>query len=537
MPAESVRARLNHHSDDAAAMLGVTLRCDAASVGRRRRRCWLQRACCGASLALILAACSSRGSSFATGRAGSTGPRSLRATGRQAAATGVVESAQLWWNETVEFWEALEVFESPPIEEDDAPEAKELVAQNKKIDEMRKELDETVAKKSYLRDKADTAFGNELNKVPFLVFGYYKMRFNRLMEKESIKKGFVSFLNYGNAIFILIFLRTVLPRLLVVSSMDDFFDLANEIGIPSRANMAEAIKSAQELDIIPKFFLFTLAFIAEKLTLVSEVLPIQVGLKTIAPVIFGGLIPGALISASAETVGALVNFQVGRTQFTNRLREFSFFGDRPLGQQPWYGRLSKAAAENGFKLTLLLRLAHCLPLPFDAYWYLLGALPVPLVQFVAAHWLGCLKTAFLDACLGVLLLDAAGASAAVQSDAKAEVIVAETVGFALVALLVSSFATRLVTEILGLEEEGEKKEDQAAKKLADGTVEAKAAAQQGEGQVLEKGEVPNAKKPSGDAAASSADDVFVPKVQTGALEPESPKVVAQKPSTSIDLAE
>lgn len=101
-------------------------------------------------------------------------------------------------------------------------------------------------------------------------------------------------------------------------------------------------------------------------------------------------------------------------------------------------------------MTLLLRLSHILPVPFDSYWYILGALPVGVLEFVAAHWIGCLKTAFLDASLGLLLL-----TSVVNFDGaeKQNIIVAESLGFAIVALLVQNFATTLVKDILGLEED------------------------------------------------------------------------------------
>lgn len=39
---------------------------------------------------------------------------------------------------------------------------------------------------------------------------------------------------------------------------------------------------------------------------ISEILPVQIALKTMSPVVFGGLLPGALIAATCETIGATV---------------------------------------------------------------------------------------------------------------------------------------------------------------------------------------------------------------------------------------
>eukprot|EP00435_Cladocopium_sp_Y103_P003010 s51_g1.t1 len=279
-----------------------------------------------------------------------------------------------WFEQTKEFWDDLEMF--LPLEKDQAPEAVALMNQTKKVEILTEEQDALLAKKSYLRGRSDEALGDELNKLQNLSYEYWKMRVYRVFSKESVKQGFVSFLTYGNAIFILIFLRTVVPRLLVISSMDDFFGFANEIGVPSRQTLNDVIRNLASYGLPLKVGIYTLAFIFEKLTLISEILPVQVALKTMSPVVFGGLIPGALISATCETIGATVNFFIGRQFFFQRVRDFQLPGEPVLGDAPWFSRLEKAAETEGFKMTLLLRLSHILPVPFDSYWYILGALPV-----------------------------------------------------------------------------------------------------------------------------------------------------------------
>ncbi|CAE8583355.1 unnamed protein product [Polarella glacialis] len=363
---------------------------------------------------------------------------------------GPGESFEKWRSETADFWNALELWNSP-IEDDNAEEAVALKEQTKLIEDRQQEFDAKVEKKAYLKGKLDQELGNELNKMPLLVFAYYKMRVTRVLDKDVVKKGFVSFLSYSNFVFVIVFFRTVVPRLLAVETMDDLFGVASDLGVPSRTNLLAGLQKLQEYDLAPKIGLYTAAFILEKLTLVSEILPVQIGLKTIAPIIFGGLVPGALISATCETIGAVVNFFIGRVLLTQRLRDFSVFGSEPIKDKPWFGKVERAAENDGFRLVLLLRLAHVLPLPFDSYWYILGALPVKLPDFVAAHWLGCLKTAFLDASLGLLLLTSA--SATLQGgEGKQQIVVFETVALAVVALLVSTFATRLATDLLGLED-------------------------------------------------------------------------------------
>ncbi|CAE7208276.1 CPK1 [Symbiodinium sp. KB8] len=193
--------------------------------------------------------------------------------------------------------------------------------------------------------------------------------------------------------------------------------------------------------------------------MLTEFLPIQIALKTLAPIIFGGLVQGALASAATETLAATSNFIIGRSFLADRLRGFSVFGSEPVGKASWFYSLERAAKDflmkakdgreacsvfsieavadqpllqfalqdDGARLTLLLRLAPVLPLPFDSYWYLLGALDVGLGDFAAAHFIGCLKTA-------------------------QQIVLVESIAFAVVAILVSTVATRLINELLGLED-------------------------------------------------------------------------------------
>ncbi|CAE7793543.1 CPK3 [Symbiodinium sp. CCMP2456] len=186
--------------------------------------------------------------------------------------------------------------------------------------------------------------------------------------------------------------------------------------------------------------------------MLTEFLPIQIALKTLAPIIFGGLVQGALASAATETLAAASNFIIGRSFLADKLRGFSVFGSEPVGKASWFYSLERAAKDDGARLTLLLRLAPVLPLPFDSYWYLLGALDVGLGDFAAAHFVGCLKTAFLDASFGMLLLTSVGNDgSAVQSQAQ-QIVLVESIAFAVVAILVSTVATRLISELLGLED-------------------------------------------------------------------------------------
>eukprot|EP00438_Fugacium_kawagutii_P003891 Skav214796 [mRNA] locus=scaffold3312:69078:77592:+ [translate_table: standard] len=172
-------------------------------------------------------------------------------------------------------------------------------------------------------------------------YEYWKMRIYRVFSKESVKQGFVSFLTYGNAIFILIFLRTVVPRLLVISSMDDFFGFANEIGVPNRQTLNDVIRNLSSYDSFFKVGIYTLAFIFEKLTLISEILPVQVALKTMSPVVFGGLIPGALVAATCETIGATSTSSSAETSSFNVCASFSCPGSRFWATRPGFQGLRR----------------------------------------------------------------------------------------------------------------------------------------------------------------------------------------------------
>jgi len=289
-----------------------------------------------------------------------------------------------------------------------------------------------------------------------LAAAYYRMRVTRTFSKRVVKKGLTSMLLYLQVIIFALFLRVLAPRMLAAGSADDILDAAGSFGIPDRQTLAAGLEYVQNYDLAAKIGLYTLAFVLEKLSMLSEILPIQIGLKTVAPILFGGLVPGALASAFCETLGASCNFMIGRAFLTERLRDLSIFGSPALGEASWFGKLERAAKEDGLRLTLLLRLAPVLPLPFDSYWYLLGALGVALPQFAAAHFAGCLKTAFLDASFGELLLASTTMSEdAVQSQAK-QVLFAETLAFGAVAVLVGTVATKLANDLLGLEEEDEK---------------------------------------------------------------------------------
>jgi len=388
------------------------------------------------------------------------------------------QPVQRWWNDTVDFWIALEIDGGTPLEKDEAEEAKALLAQLQAMNKTGAELSAARRASEMGRgglweahqEQIQTKLAYLVQDLPGMLVAYYKMRAVRAFSRKAVKKGFVSSALFLQVAVAIIFLRVLAPRLLVAGNVDELSEAATAIGIPDKATLQAGLQELQNYGGGLVVGLYLLAFILEKLTMVSDVLPVQIGLKTIAPVLFGGLVPGALASATCETIAATCNFLIGKNFVTKRLEDFTAF-DMRLGDASWFEALRNNAREDGFRLTLLLRLAPILPLPFDSYWYLLGALPVNTLEFMAAHFLGCLKTAFLDASFGVLLLSTIMGDAsttavdggAVQTQAQ-EILLLETIGFAVAATLVGTVATKLLNEMLGLEDDEDEDENDAVSK-------------------------------------------------------------------------
>ncbi|CAE7322167.1 CPK1 [Symbiodinium pilosum] len=382
---------------------------------------------------------------------------------RRAADAAVVnpgEAVGRWWNETYEFWEALEIWNAPSLQEDKRSEAVEL-------SQLLQKVNATALKANAQTGVAKTQTREDLSKLlellPAVTLAYYRMRFTSVFDKAPVKRGLSSTAVYANLALLAVFVRVVAPRLLAADNLDEFFEAVQPLGVPDRASLMGILQSIAAYDTATKVGLYVLAFVAEKLFMLTEFLPIQIALKTMAPIIFGGLVQGAIASAATETLAAASNFLIGRSFLADGLRGFSVFGSEPVGKASWFHSLERAAQEDGARLTLLLRLAPVLPLPFDSYWYLLGALDVGLGEFAVAHFAGCLKTAFLDASFGMLLLTSVGNDgSAVQSQAQ-QIVLVESVAFAVVAVLVSTVATRLINELLGLDKDAKDESKESAR--------------------------------------------------------------------------
>lgn len=355
----------------------------------------------------------------------------------------------------MEFWEALELNGGIPLGDDLHPDAVMLTRQ---LDKINATLAAYNAAGPGRRRGASEELGELMIALPPLLWAYYKMRLGRTFNKRAVKKGLSSSVVYSNLFILVIFARVAVPRLLAANTVDELFDAAGAVGIPDRATLGSYLGNLERFDPVLKVACFTLAFIVEKVFMVTEFLPIQIGLKTVSPLIFGGVVQGALAAGFCETLAAATNFAIGKFFLAQRVSDFSLFGGEPWGKAKWFAKISKAAEQDGFKLALLLRLAPVLPLPFDSYWYLLGALPVKFLEFFAGHFIGCLKTCFLDASFGQLLLATVAPDNELVKSQAQSIVAAETFAFAVVAVLVSTVATRLINEVLELDTEEEEPE-------------------------------------------------------------------------------
>ena len=210
------------------------------------------------------------------------------------------------------------------------------------------------------------------------------------------------------------------------------------------------------------FLVYVGLFAAEKLTMTDEFLPIGFILPVVSPAVFGGVAGGTIATSLASTIAASLNFWLGRTVLKEKALALTWKDSPKLGDTKWFGALSrrfdssefpesKPPFTEGFKSALLLRLCPILPIPLSGNWYVCGMTPLKFPEFFAAHFIGSSKTAFVDAYLGSLLLQAAFENDAMKEQAKS-VLVFETIALVVISIGVTTYATDLFTQIL--EEEG-----------------------------------------------------------------------------------
>uniref|UniRef100_A0A7S3W588 VTT domain-containing protein n=1 Tax=Emiliania huxleyi TaxID=2903 RepID=A0A7S3W588_EMIHU len=259
-------------------------------------------------------------------------------------AKGPLAEAKESWRRTRALVAAFSV---PRIEEDDLPEA---VALHKRL------------------EQAKAGGSADVGELSRLTAQYYRASYERVVSRPAVKEGLPVFFSAANGAIALLVLRLLLPRLLAIESMGDLYDLAPELGLPTKEELATYIDYAQALDLPTKFGLFLLIICAEKVTLVGEILPVGVVLPSLSPVLFGGVLQGTLISAFCAAVGSSLNFVLGKSFLYERVRNLEIFGQPPVKDTTWYRALSANIEKDGFKAALLLRLAPVLPIPIDAHW-------------------------------------------------------------------------------------------------------------------------------------------------------------------------
>jgi uncharacterized membrane protein YdjX (TVP38/TMEM64 family) len=216
----------------------------------------------------------------------------------------------------------------------------------------------------------------------------------------------------------------------------------------------------QALPVLGVFAIYVGLFMAEKLTMTDEFLPIGFVLPVISPVVFGGVFGGTMATSLASTMAASVNFFLARYVLKDKILDFKWGESDPVGEQKWFSALSRrfdssqfpdSRVPEGFKSALLLRLCPILPIPISGNWYVCGLTPLKFKEFFAAHFIGSSKTAFIDAYLGSILLSAVLDEGSIKDQAQGA-LVFETVAIMGISILVSTYATELFTQVL--DEEG-----------------------------------------------------------------------------------
>lgn len=335
------------------------------------------------------------------------------------------------WKGAVEF---LKAFVPPKLKEDIIPEAIEL--RNALIVQGEKDM-----------------FG-QLAGVPTLsnlTIAYAGASAKRIFQNPAVKDRVPDVFNTLNAVLVIIFLRTLLPRLIAMQSMQDLYEFAPELGLPTRDELLEFVDFVADYDYATKVAIYLLVFTVEKLTLIGEFLPFGVLLPAVSPLLFGGVLEGTAVSAACASISSSTNFMISRTFLQERALKLEVFDQPPVGETAWFRALSRSIEKGGFKAALFLRLAPVLPIPIDAHWYIAGLTPLTLWEFIAGYFVGVLKTCFIDAYLGSLLTSAALGTDKLEASSQG-IVVAETIGVITISVLVSQYATQVFSDML--QEEG-----------------------------------------------------------------------------------
>jgi uncharacterized membrane protein YdjX (TVP38/TMEM64 family) len=347
------------------------------------------------------------------------------------------------------------------LSEDDGVAAQELRA----LIELSKGSSSDGRDKTEIQKKIEREAKKKIGKA---IAKYWKSKIEEFGESDAVKDAAPLLGSAVNVAVGGLVLRIFLPRLAALNAVGGFDELAEFFGIPPRADLVNYLDQINGQPMIIIFAIYVLLFLAEKVTMTDEFLPIGFVLPVLSPMVFGNVFNGTMLTSLASTLAASVNFWLGRTVLREKALDFKWFskdGEKTRDRK-WYQALDRRFdSENfpdqlvpeGFKSALLLRLCPILPIPISGNWYVCGVTKLRYWEFFLAHFIGSSKTAFIDAYLGSIILrtilspEVDGVTGAVKEQAK-NAVVFETCALLGVSILVSTYATQLFTEIL--DEEG-----------------------------------------------------------------------------------
>jgi uncharacterized membrane protein YdjX (TVP38/TMEM64 family) len=201
-----------------------------------------------------------------------------------------------------------------------------------------------------------------------------------------------------------------------------------------KENLNSILDYANALNLGTEVLLFVAAWTAVK------VLCFDAGgvvLALSAGILFGGVIPGALLSAGAATFGSSVAFGLAKLDTPVRRKALEL-----LDEYPSLRGIEKVVAQDGLKAILTLRLAPILPIPIGMYNYIYGVTNVAYGDFALGIFLGSIKPYLLDSYLGYFGKSLVDGSATADSGMQ-DIILLAALGFS---VLIGVFASQLAGE-------------------------------------------------------------------------------------------
>ena len=173
----------------------------------------------------------------------------IRARGSCIVATEqpLLDKAKAWWSGLGEF---VDAFMPPPLPKDPLPEAVEFYA---------------AIESTKLNPQP-----SDWSLLANLSSSYYRASWTRTMENPSVKERLPDVFVAVNGVVVLLILRLLLPRLFAIQSMSDLYEFAPELGLPSREELFQYVRMADEMNFGTKLLGFLAIILVEKLTLVGE---------------------------------------------------------------------------------------------------------------------------------------------------------------------------------------------------------------------------------------------------------------------------